>query len=95
MRRAARTDDNHEAIVQALRQIGASVQSLATIGKGCPDLLVFSTFCGYLLLEIKDGSKPPSARKLTEDEKRWHNAWKGPVYIVTSVEEALRIALKG
>lgn len=89
MRRAARVDDNHPQIVDALRGIGATVQSLATVGKGCPDLLV-----GYrginLLLEIKDGSKPPSARRLTPDEEAWHATWRGPVAVVESVDEALR-----
>lgn len=40
MRRAARTDANQTAIVEALRKCGASVQSLAAVGKGVPDLLV-------------------------------------------------------
>ena len=39
MRRAARTDENHTAIVQALLDAGCSVQSLAAVGCGCPDLL--------------------------------------------------------
>lgn len=89
MRRAARTDDNHTAIVQALRAIGCSVQSLAAVGKGCPDLLV-----GYkgrnIPLEVKDGSKPPSARKLTEDQIRWHGDWRGCVAVVCDVESAIR-----
>jgi hypothetical protein len=63
MRRAAKVDANQTEIVQALRQIGAVVQSLAAVGNGCPDLLV-----GYrnrlFLLELKDGNKPPSAQKL-------------------------------
>ena len=40
MRRAARTDSNHEEIVKALRAVGATVQSLAGVGHGVPDLLV-------------------------------------------------------
>jgi hypothetical protein len=40
MRRAAKVDANQTEIVQALRQIGAVVQSLAAVGNGCPDLLV-------------------------------------------------------
>ena len=76
MRRAAKIDANQTAVVQALRQLGATVQSLAAIGDGCPDLLV-----GYrgqtLLLEVKDGSKPPSARRLTPDQLAWHGKWQG------------------
>lgn len=89
MRRRGRVDANQKAIVAALRGIGASVQSLADIGKGCPDIL-----CGFrgttFLLEIKDGSKPPSARLLTPDEGAWMAGWRGgALHIVSSVDEAL------
>ena len=91
MRRAARIDANQELIVSALRAAGASVQRLAGVGVGVPDLLV-----GYqgktLLLEIKDGKKPPSERRLTEDQLKWHGAWRGgPLAVVDSVDAALRM----
>lgn len=91
MRRAAKVDANQPAIVQALRNAGASVQSLAAIGDGCPDLLV-----GYAsktaLLEIKDGSKVPSARGLTPDQLDWHANWHGgTLAVVMDVEGALRV----
>lgn len=91
MRLAARTDANHSQIVAALEAVGATVQSLASIGRGCPDLLV-----GYkqktVLIEVKDGSKAPSRRKLTDDQLQWHAKWQGgPLAIVDSVESALRI----
>jgi hypothetical protein len=89
MRRHGRVDANQTAIVKALRQTGATVQSLADIGKGCPDLLVGYRGTTYLL-EVKDGSKPPSARLLTPDEGAWMAAWRGgPLHIVASVDEAL------
>ncbi len=88
MRRAARTDGNHAVIVQALEKAYCSVQSLAAIGHGCPDLLVARNGRNYLL-EIKDGSKVPSARKLTKDQSIWHITWRGQVAIVESVEQAL------
>jgi len=89
MRRAAKVDDNQAEIVDALRSAGASVQSLAAQSHGCPDLLV-----GYkgmtLLMECKDGTKPPSHRKLTPDQERWIEAWQGgAVWLVTSIPEAL------
>ena len=91
MRRAAKVDANQEQIVQALRAAGAVVQTLAAVGKGVPDLLV-----GYqgktLLLEVKDGNKPPSERKLTEDQIKWHGAWRGgPLAVVDGPEAALRM----
>ena len=85
-----RTDADHAAIVQALRACGAGVESLASIGRGCPDLLVWRPSDRRLvLMEVKDGAKPPSERRLTDDERRWHADWPGEVLIVSSVDEAL------
>lgn len=90
MRVAAKIDANQPEIVKALRKVGATVQTLAAVGKGVPDLLVAKG--GYLcLMEVKDGSKPPSARKLTPDQIKWHGAWASPVYVVTSIDEALEV----
>ena len=69
--RAAKVDGNHAQIVAALRRAGAFVQSLAQVGKGCPDLLVI--YRGVVnVIEVKDPSKPPSQRRLTQDQKNWH-----------------------
>lgn len=90
MRRAAKTDANHEQVVSALRAAGAMVQSLAAVGGGVPDLLV-GFRCRLMLLEVKDGAKVPSARKLTVDQVQWHADWSGyPVYVVHNAEEALK-----
>lgn len=87
MRRAAKVDANQAVIVADLRKAGVTVQPLHAVGQGVPDLL-----CGYrgrnFLLEVKDGSKPPSARKLTDDQVDWHRDWRGSVYVVSSVTEA-------
>lgn len=88
MRRKARVDDNQPEIVMALRMAGATVQSIATVGGGCPDILVGFRGKNYLM-EIKDGSKPPSARKLTSHETKWHKEWRGQVAVVESIEDAL------
>lgn len=90
MRHRPRTDANHAQIVQALRDCGCQVLSLAAIGKGCPDLLV-GTPCGLVLVEVKDGDKPPSKRKLTKDEREFHLRWSEHVRVVESVEEALKM----
>lgn len=89
MRRAAKTDANQTQVVSALRAAGATVQSLAAIGKGAPDLLV--AFRGEMfLLEVKDGAKPPSARELKDDQVKWHEAWGAPVSVVLGPEQALQ-----
>jgi hypothetical protein len=89
MRRFARIDGNQDAIVEALARRGCSVVSLAPLGNGIPDLLV--GFCGEtLLFEIKDGSKPPSARRLTPLEQAFFARWRGgDLRMVESVDEAL------
>ncbi|QBM33857.1 hypothetical protein [Acinetobacter baumannii] len=93
MRRAAKIDANQNEIVKALRQVGASVQSLASTGKGCPDLLVGFRGVNWLL-EIKDGQKVKSARKLTPDQIEWHESWRGKVFVVESTDEALQVISK-
>lgn len=94
MRRAAKVDANQAAIVSALRDAGCGVLDLSAVGKGCPDLLVHGPCYPWrtCLMEVKDGDKPPSARKLTPDQVKFHGAWKGWLYTVTSVNEALAAA---
>lgn len=75
-------------IVTALRKVGIQVLSLAPLGSGVPDLLVF-TGDKLLLLEVKTGTRVPSARHLTPDQESFHARW--PVHIVESVEDALAI----
>lgn len=86
-RRSKRRDANEREIVQALRNAGAAVWHL----DGPADLL-----CGragrFTTLEVKDGAKPPSARRLTPDEVAYAGTCREyglPHYVVTSVEQAL------
>lgn len=88
MRRAAKVDANQAEIVDALRRVGASVQPLHAVGAGVPDLLIGYRSMNYLV-EVKDGSKPPSARKLTEKQAEWHKLWRGSVLTVTSAKDAI------
>lgn len=91
--RPCKVDGNHGEIRAVLRDLGAKVQDLSAVGRGVPDLLVM--YRGRVeLLEVKDGSKPPSARRLTPDEDRWHKAAHArgvTVHVVTSVDDALRV----
>lgn len=90
MTNRAKVDTNHAAIVAALRRVGAQVQSLAAVGNGVPDLLV--AFRGaWFVMEVKDGDKPPSRRRLTPAEAEWHMQFNqsAPVWTVSSIDEAL------
>jgi hypothetical protein len=82
---AKRTDANQPEIVQALRDIGASVQDLHIVGKGCPDILVGWRGVNYLM-EIKTDTG-----KLNQREKVWHADWRGQVATVRTIDEALEV----
>lgn len=90
MRYANRIDANQNMIVDALRKAGAVVRIISQ-GDGIPDLLV--GYKGYtILMEVKDGDKVPSARKLTEAEQKFFDDWRGGMLaVVNSFEEALEI----
>lgn len=86
-----RTDSNQQEIIDDMRQVGITVIDISMVGNGCPDILA-----GYRyqteLMEIKDGNKVPSKRKLTPKEKSLHHKWRGrPIRTVKSSAEALII----
>jgi hypothetical protein len=91
MRRAAKVDANHAEIAKALRSAGCGVLDLSAVGNGCPDLLVHAPTHPHAvaLIEVKDGKKSPSKRKLTPAQQEFHATWRGPIAVVTNVAEAL------
>lgn len=81
--RAAKVDGNHAQIVRSLRQAGASVQSMARLGQGAPDLLV--GFQGQnWVMEVK--AEKGLVRAF---QAAWMSNWRGHVVVVRSVDEAL------
>ena len=92
MKTAAKVDANQASVMASLRKAGCSVQSLAAIGKGCPDLLV--AFGGHnVLVEVKDGAKVPSAQKLTADQVKWHAKWPAKVWIVANEMDVAEVVM--
>jgi Holliday junction resolvase len=89
-RRAARVDSNQNEIVTMLRKMGYSVAITSDCGKGFPDIVVGRSGRNYLF-EIKDGSKPPSAQKLTEAEQQFCDNWKGQYNVITCLDDAIKI----
>ena len=85
--RARRTDANHSQIIATFRRCGFSVLDLSRVGCGCGDALIAKG--RTVMVEIKDGSKPPSVRRLTPDEERFALSWKGEYHVIASVDEAL------
>ena len=92
MRRAAKVDSNQSEIVAALRKRGA-VCIITSQLKNAFDLLV--CFNGKIhIVEIKDGNKPQSARKLTEGElvcKSLVESVGCSYNVINSVDEALEL----
>lgn len=84
--RARRKDANHNDVQDHLRSLGWSVLDLAIHGVSVDTVVGKPHYAA--LVEIKDGSKPPSKRELTEDEKRLRDNWDGPYFLVTSCEDA-------
>jgi len=82
-----KTDKNQASVVKALRDFGADVYSLHTVGGGIPDLLVL--YEGHtLLFEVKDGAD----KKLTPLQIKLFANWKGGhLHRVNSLEEAVEI----
>ena len=94
MRKHGRTDANQKEIVGFLRAIpGVTVISLASMGKGIPDILVGYRGSNYLF-ELKDPDKPPSARALTPDQREFHAAWTGHVEVAETFGQILE-SMKG
>lgn len=93
MRRAGKVDANQAEIVHALRRLGCTVMSIASVGRGCPDLVV-GVRGRNVLLEVKDGRRPPSDRKLTPAEREWIDAWRGQVNVVESVDDAIEVVFR-
>lgn len=79
-----RLDENHAEIVAGLRACGCSVQSLADVRHGCPDLLVGLAGQTWGPYEVKacDG-------KLTPDERAWWQRWNGSGKVVFCLEDIL------
>lgn len=85
MRRAAKTDGNQSAIVDALKRIGVAVEYI----KKPVDLLVCHRGT-TALMEVKN---PDGGDRLTKDQIEFIARWPGTIYVVRSVEEALKAVL--
>jgi len=80
-----KVDTNQSEIVAALREVGATVCDIHEVAGGCPDLLVGFRGVNHLL-EVK---APGSERRMTRLEVEWIENWRGPVAVVSTVEQAL------
>lgn len=94
MRRAAKVDSNQKEIVAALRKRGAAILITSQL-KNAFDILVGFNKKLYIV-EIKDGSKPQSARKLTQGELKCKALFESvgvEYHVICSVDEALNLVV--
>ncbi len=85
-------DANHGPVADAFERAGCSVLELTQVGAGCPDLCI-GVAGRTFLVEVKDGSKRPSARKLRASQVKFADGWRGsPVHVVESSIEAWELA---
>ena len=93
MNKYGKPDANHAEIVRILRRCGCMVADTKMVGSGFPDIVAWNPRNNILvMLEIKDGNKPPSKQKLTKAEEQFHADWDGaPVFVVNSSEEAMQV----
>ena len=88
-RRAAKVDANQPEIVKEFRRLGWYVLIISQL-KNCCDILV-SKEGRAIAIEIKDGSKPPSAQKLSEGELKFKNEWQGEYALVNCINDVRKI----
>lgn len=87
MRRAARKDENHDAICRFLRGCGCIVIETYQSNQFDAIVGIFGILAG---VEIKDGNKPPSRRRLTPAEESLHLALTDyPVFVVESEDDCM------
>lgn len=86
MRRAARVDENQQAIVSALRAAGASVY---LIGLPCDALVGFRGVTA--IFEFKNPESRYGKKGANENQRAFMQTWSGgPVALVDGPEAALR-----
>lgn len=89
-RRAAKVDANQAHLVDVMRGMGVSVVITSSTHNGFTDLVV-----GYgdvtVLVEVKDGSKELSRRKLTPDQIKFHDNFKGAITVIETFSQAVAL----
>ncbi len=86
-RRDSKVDGNQAEIVNGLRACGLTVESLASVGRGCPDILVGGHGVN-LLFEIK-----MRGLRLNPKQATWHSSWRGNVWVVNTLRGALVVCV--
>ena len=91
----SRVDKNQKSLVAAFRSLGWYVLHTNSLKHAC-DLMVIKKG-RVVAVEIKDGSKSPSKRQLSEGEKLFKTNWRasgGEWRLVESVDDVVKVNKK-
>ena len=88
-RRAAKVDDNQADVVKLFRKLGWTVLIISQL-KNCCDIII-SKSGRTVAVEIKDGKKPPSQRKLSDGEIKFRDNWQGEYAIIETQEDVINL----
>ena len=84
---ARRVDSNHAEVVGWFEDLHCSVINVSRTPCG------FDLVVGYgglsICVEVKDGKKSPSRRKLSDTEKKVHDRWTGGARIVKDMQDVI------
>jgi hypothetical protein len=92
MKRDARQDRNHNEVKDYFEDYGCSVLNIFQL-KNCADIIVAKNNI-TCIVEIKDGLKCPSQRKLSDGEIKFRDSWLGEWRLVETLEDAAAIVLE-
>ena len=84
--RANKPDGNQSEIIAHFKLFGCTVLNISAL-KMCCDIIV-SNHGRSIFIEIKDGKKPPSQRKLTDGEIKFEAETLGAWRLVESIKDA-------
>ena len=90
MRRAARTDKNQAAIVEALKAVCVSVE---IIGKPVDLLICCRGVTSLMECKNPDRTSEDPESRLTQAQVEFIARWPGKVHVVRTAEEAVRAAI--
>ncbi|WP_372857659.1 hypothetical protein [Pseudoalteromonas sp.] len=88
-RRAAKVDDNQKEVVALFRKLGWTVLIISQL-KNCCDIII-SKNGRTVAIEIKDGSKPPSQRKLSDGEIKFRDSWQGEYALIETQSDVIEL----
>jgi len=88
--RAKKKDGNHHEIVREFEKRDCIVEDMTERTNFCDILVIIRQTWQCAFIEIKDGRKPPSQRRLTDGEIKFRdkcNTNSAPWYLCESVED--------